>query len=118
MSQSHARELPPRKRAVRATPAPARSTLRCCFHGLRPPASALNKPQGLPARERMRLFRIGCLSVLVCVASGCGDDSAALNCQDPSDARRQVAACTQLIAADAKHRKAYDLRCQAYNQLE
>jgi tetratricopeptide (TPR) repeat protein len=58
------------------------------------------------------LLMVGC-------AAACGDDRAelALGCQDPSDARRQVDACTKLITLDAKHRKAYDNRCQAYNEL-
>jgi tetratricopeptide (TPR) repeat protein len=68
----------------------------------------------------MSAMRIASLLLVASVAAACGDDKAALArvCQDPSDARRQVEACTKLIAADPKHRKAYDNRCQAYNQLE
>ncbi len=67
----------------------------------------------------MSCLRIGFLLMVACGAAACGDDRAALalGCQDPSDARRQVETCTKLIALDAKHRKAYDLRCQAYNEL-
>ena len=68
----------------------------------------------------MSFLRIACLSIVASSAAACGDDRAALGlgCQDPADARRQVSACTKLIAVDPKHRKAYDNRCQAYNQLE
>ena len=52
-------------------------------------------------------------------ASACGDDSAARDCQQPGrDAKRQAAACTQVIAADPKSSKAYNNRCNAYNELE
>jgi tetratricopeptide (TPR) repeat protein len=69
----------------------------------------------------MSVLRIaGPLLAVACAGAACGDDRAALSraCQDPSDARRQLEACSKLIAADPKHRKAYDNRCQAYNQLE
>ena len=68
----------------------------------------------------MSLFRVAALLAMAWSAAACGDDSRALAlaCQDPTDARRQVDACTKLIAIDPKHRKAYDNRCQAYNQLE
>jgi tetratricopeptide (TPR) repeat protein len=72
-----------------------------------------------PMSLAMSFLRIASLLMVVCGAAACGDDRAALSrgCQDPTDARRQVDACTRLIALDQKHRKAYDNRCQAYNQL-
>jgi tetratricopeptide (TPR) repeat protein len=65
----------------------------------------------------MSLFRIASLLLCACSLAACGDDGAAVACQDPADARRQVEACSKLIAADPKHAKAYDNRCQGYNQL-
>ena len=68
----------------------------------------------------MSFLRVALLMLVVAAGAGaCGDDRTALSlgCQDPSDARRQVDACTRLIALDPKHRKAYDNRCQAYNEL-
>jgi tetratricopeptide (TPR) repeat protein len=68
----------------------------------------------------MPVWRAIPVLVLALGAAGCGDDrtALALDCQDPTNARRQAEACTKLIAIDPKHRKAYDNRCQAYNQLE
>jgi tetratricopeptide (TPR) repeat protein len=63
--------------------------------------------------------RAAFLLIVACGAAACGDDRAALGlgCQDPSDARRQLDACTKLIALEPKHRKAFDNRCQANNEL-
>jgi tetratricopeptide (TPR) repeat protein len=67
----------------------------------------------------MSFLRIASLLLVAWAGAACGDDRAALalRCQDPMDARKQVDACTKLIALDPKHRKAYDNRCQAYNEL-
>jgi len=67
----------------------------------------------------MPLLRV--IPVLVLLAAGvaaCSDDSAARDCGAPPSWRRQVEACTQVIADKPKSAKAYNNRCQAYNQLE
>src|SRR5262245_37510091 len=66
----------------------------------------------------MRVGRVLCLVVLALAAAACSDDSAARDCQQPPNFKRQVEACTTLIAADPKAAKAFTNRCQAYNQLE
>src|SRR5262245_16415532 len=66
----------------------------------------------------MLACRVLCLAALAFGAAACGDDTAARDCQQPQNARRQVEACSQVIAADPKAAKALNNRCQAYNQLE
>jgi len=66
----------------------------------------------------MLAWRTGCLLVLAFGALGCSDDSAVRDCNNPPNWRRQVEACTQVIADKPKSALAYNNRCQAYNQLE
>jgi tetratricopeptide (TPR) repeat protein len=68
-------------------------------------------------RDRMPLRHATCLLVIALGAAACGDDSAARECQDPTNPRRQVAGCTRLIASEPKSAKAYNNRCQAHNEL-
>ncbi len=67
----------------------------------------------------MPVWRAIPILVLALGAAGCGrDEQAAKDCQSPPNWKRQVEACTQVIADDPKSTKAYNNRCQAYNQLE
>ena len=70
----------------------------------------------MPVRDRMLERRILCVLVLAFSAAACGDDTAARDCQQPGDPKRQAAACTLVIAADPKSAKAYNNRCFAYNE--
>jgi tetratricopeptide (TPR) repeat protein len=61
--------------------------------------------------------------VLALGAAGCGEDPmvAVQDCQQPKSWRSQVDACTRVIESKPKASqaaKAYDNRCQAYNQLD
>ena len=56
--------------------------------------------------------------MLAALVAGCGDDRATADCNQPRNAKRQVEACTSVIADNPKSAQAYNNRCQAYNQLE
>ena len=65
----------------------------------------------------------GLVGILVLAGSvgACGEDQRAVrDCQDPpnGNAKRQIEACTQMIADRPKSALAYNNRCQAYNQLD
>ena len=69
--------------------------------------------------EPMPVWRAIPLLILALGAAACGpDETAARDCTAPPSWRRQVEACTQVIADNPKSTKAYNNRCQAYNQLE
>ena len=62
--------------------------------------------------------RIAGILLLAGTAAACGDDTAARDCQQPGDPKRQAEACTRVIASDSKSAKAYNNRCLAYNQMD
>src|SRR4029453_14983834 len=66
----------------------------------------------------MPVGRAMSILVLALGAVGCSDDSAVRDCNEPRNAKRQIEACTQVIADKPKSALAYNNRCQAYNQLE
>ena len=72
----------------------------------------------------MSILRTAGLVGVLLLAGGigaCGEDQRAVrDCQDPpnGNAKRQIEACTQMIADRPKSALAYNNRCQAYNQLE
>ena len=50
--------------------------------------------------------------------AGCGDDRAVADCNRPPDPKRQIEACTAVIAANPKSALAYNNRCHAHNELK
>ena len=67
----------------------------------------------------MPVGRIASILLLAGTAAACGgDDTAARDCQQPGDPKRQAEACTRVIASDPKSGKAYNNRCLAYNQMD
>ena len=59
-----------------------------------------------------------CVLMLGFGAAGCSDDTAARDCTQPRNIKRQIEACTTVIADNPKSAQAYNNRCQAYNQIE
>ena len=59
-----------------------------------------------------------CVVILAVGAAGCSDDTAARDCTQPRNVKRQIEACTTVIADNPKSAQAYNNRCQAYNQIE
>jgi tetratricopeptide (TPR) repeat protein len=59
-----------------------------------------------------------CAVLLGVGAAACSDDSAARDCSQPRNIKRQIEACTTVIADNPKSAQAYNNRCQAYNQIE
>ncbi|HWE17411.1 MAG TPA: tetratricopeptide repeat protein [Hyphomicrobiaceae bacterium] len=71
----------------------------------------------------MPVWRAIPILILALFAAGCGEDPmvAVQDCQQPKSWRSQVDACTKVIESKPKASqaaKAYDNRCQAYNQLD
>jgi tetratricopeptide (TPR) repeat protein len=67
----------------------------------------------------MIVRRVLCFLLLGLSTAACGDDAAIKDCQQPGrDPRRQVEACTRVIAADPKSAKAYNNRCFAHNEMQ
>ncbi len=65
----------------------------------------------------MLLRAIGVL-MLALLVGACGDDRAVADCNQPRNVKRQIEACTSVIADNPKSAQAYNNRCQAYNQVE
>jgi tetratricopeptide (TPR) repeat protein len=59
-----------------------------------------------------------CALLLGIGAAGCSDETAARDCTQPRNIKRQIEACTTVIADNPKSAQAYNNRCQAYNQIE
>ncbi len=71
----------------------------------------------------MPVWRAIPILVLALGAAACGEDPmlAVRDCQQPKSWKSQVEACTKVIESNpesSQAAKAYDNRCQAYNQLE
>lgn len=58
------------------------------------------------------------VSMVAIGAAGCSDDTAVRDCTQPRNVKRQIEACTRVIADNPKSAQAYNNRCQAYNQLD
>ena len=57
-------------------------------------------------------------ALLAALVTACGDDTAARDCTQPRTIKRQIEACTTVIADNPKSAQAYNNRCQAYNQID
>ncbi len=66
----------------------------------------------------MRVRSAVCMLMLAIGAAGCGDETAARDCTQPRNVKRQIEACTSVIADNPKSAQAYNNRCQAYNQID
>jgi tetratricopeptide (TPR) repeat protein len=68
------------------------------------------------------ILRIVGVLLLAGSAAACGEDQTAVrDCQSPPTVKRQIEACTRVIADKPNKTKlsmAYSNRCQAYNQIE
>jgi tetratricopeptide (TPR) repeat protein len=84
--------------------------------------AALSSAKQVPENSRSRGMRmlvraIGVL-ILTLLVAACGDDRAVADCNEPRNVKRQIEACTSVVADNPKAADALNNRCQAYNRIE